>query len=83
MDRKRSIFFTLLILGLLWWCYELTDMYAWGLHQVLNGILVVAGMLGIGLAFYVIMRYGAETEQDNRRRTQRPYVYTGGGLWQR
>jgi hypothetical protein len=82
MGRKRSVFFTVLILVLIWFCYELTDMYAWGLHQVLNGILVVAGMIGIGLALYVIMRFGAD-QKSTQSRKQQPYIYVGGGLWQK
>lgn len=82
MGRKRSAFFTVLILALIWWCYELTDMYAWGLHNVLNAILVVAGMIGIGAALYVIMRFGAEQKLTQSRK-QQPYIYGGGGQWQK
>lgn len=82
MGKKRSLFVTIIILALLWWCYELTDMYAWGAHQILSGFLTVAGFLAIGGAIYVFLRFG-NAEQRVRERKKQPWEYTDGGLWQR
>ena len=56
MRPLKALIVTAVIIGLLWWCYILTDAYAWGAHQVLAGILDVAGLLGIGLGIYVFLR---------------------------
>lgn len=56
MGRIKSLIVTVIIMALLWWVYVLTDMYAWGAHEVLTGILVVAGMLAVGCTIYVFLR---------------------------
>ena len=56
MRPLKALIVTIVIVGLLWWCYCLTDAYAFGAHQILAGILDVAGLLGIGVAIYVFLR---------------------------
>ena len=56
MGRVKSLIVTVIIMGLFWWAYELTDMYAWGAHVILQGILTVAGMIAIGIAVYIFLR---------------------------
>ena len=83
MKPLKSFIVTAVIMGLFWWCYVLTDMYAWGAHQVLQGILTVAGMLFIGLTFYAFLRFG-KPDRDVLQK-QKNYTYKAGnsGMYQR
>ena len=56
MKPIKALIVTVVIMGLIWWCYVLTDMYAFGAHQILAGILDVSGLIGIGLGVYVFLR---------------------------
>lgn len=85
MGKIKSLIVTLALMGMLWWAYELTDMYAWAAHQIINGILVVAGMIGIGFGVYVFMRLD---DQDIRtlltgRRKKESWEVGWTGEWQR
>ena len=84
MGRIKSLIVTLVIMGMLWWCYELTDMYAWGAHQILEGILVVAGTLAIGICVYLFLRMSDSdlkflTGHKKRQSWEQEYM----GEWQR
>ena len=84
MGRIKSLIVTLVIMGMLWYVYDLTDRYAWGAHQVINGVLVVAGMIGIGAMFYLFLRL---SDTDLRlltgKRRKESWEMGWTGEWQR
>lgn len=83
MGRIKSLIVTVIIMGLFWWAYELTDMYAFGAHQILEGVLVVAGMLGIGLSVYLFLRVGDAGVGLLRKPKRQPWeVEWRSGEWQ-
>ena len=84
MGRIKSLIVTVVIMGMLWWVYELTDMYAWGAHQILEGILVVAGMAGIGLSVYLFLRIGDSGLRLMGKPRKQPWeVEWQSGMWQK
>ena len=85
MGRIKSLIVTVLIMALIWWVYELTDMYAWGAHQILEGVLVVAGMLAIGAAVYIFLRLSdSDLRLLSGKRKKQPWeVEWQTGQWQR
>lgn len=85
MGRIKSLIVTVLIMALLWWVYTLTDMYAWGAHQILEGILVVAGMLAIGVSVYIFLRLSDSDLRllTGKRKKESWEVEWQSGQWQR
>lgn len=83
MGRIKSLIVTVTLMGMLWWVYELTDAYAFGAHVILEGILTVAGMLGIGLSVYLFLRVGDSGLQLLSRPKKQPWeVEWKSGQWQ-
>ena len=83
MGRIKSLVVTVVIMGLLWWAYVLTDRYAWGAHEILQGVLTVAGMLGIGLGVYLFLRVGDSGLNLLRKPKRQPWeVEWHSGQWQ-
>lgn len=84
MGKIKSLIVTLALMGMLWWVFELTDMYSWAAHQIMEGVLVVAGMIGIGLSVYLFLRVGDAGVGLLRKPKKQPWeVEWTSGQWQR
>ncbi len=83
MGKIKSLIVTVVILGMVGYMYDLTDRYAWGAHQILNGILVVAGFLFIGIVTYIFMRFSDSDLRLLQSRKQQPWEAGWSGEWQR
>ena len=85
MGRIKSLIVTVIIMGLFWWAYELTDMYAFGAHEIMEGFLTVAGMLGIGLGVYIFLRLSDSDLRllTGKRKKESWEVEYQSGQWQR
>ena len=57
MDYKfwKSIALTAVIMGLLIWLYILADSYLYAVAEILNGVLVVAGFVFVGLVVFLLV----------------------------
>ena len=51
----KSVALTAVIMGLLIWLYILADSYLYAVATILNGVLVVAGFLFVGLLVFLIV----------------------------
>jgi hypothetical protein len=83
MGRVKAIIVTVGVMGLFWWVYELTDMYAFGAHEILSGYLTVAGMIFSGLAFYAFLRFGKPDKAALPERKNQGYRTGNSGVYQR
>lgn len=62
----KSVLITSVIMGLAVYVYVLADMYLYAVAQILNGILVVAGFLGIGIIIFLIVYAEPGRPRDKR-----------------
>lgn len=84
MGKIRSAIVTGFVMGMIWTLYSLTDKYAWGFHQIINDILVVAGMIGIALSFYIFLRVGGPGLNILSKPKKQPWeAEYKSGQWQR
>lgn len=83
MGRVKSLIATAFVMAMLWWVFELTDRYAWGAHQVVSGILEVAGFLFIGILVYLFMRFSDEDIKLLAKPRKRSWDEQWSGQWQR